>query len=79
MSALHYDVETLDEGDEKHQRHAGDMLPSQYTNVFIDGEHAGVGGIDSWSHRAEAIKTYQIKGNRHTMTFSIEPMTGNIK
>lgn len=79
MSALHYDVETLDEGDEKHQRHAGDMLPSQYTNVFIDGEHAGVGGIDSWSHRAEAIKTYQVKGNRHTMTFSIEPMTGNIK
>lgn len=74
MAALHYDIEQLDEGDEKHQRHATDLKRSRYTNLFIDGQHAGVGGIDSWSYQAEAIEQYRVKANKNKMMFIIRPI-----
>ena len=43
-SALHYNQEDLDDGDEKEQRHSTDVPQSKFTNLFIDLEHAGVGG-----------------------------------
>lgn len=73
MSALHYDVETLDEGDEKHQRHPADVPRSRYTNLFIDGMHAGLGGIDSWSSRAETLPKYRIIPDNQSFHFIIKP------
>ena len=59
-SALHYDLKELDEGKDKNQRHPESLAKSQYTNLFIDMEHTGVGGIDSWSRHARALKQYQV-------------------
>ena len=72
-SALHYDIETLDEGNDKKQRHSPQMPKSKYTNLFLDGEHTGVGGVDSWSGNAEALKPYRVNYGDKTFSFSITP------
>lgn len=59
-SALHYTVEALDDGDRKEQRHVQDVRKSEFTNLYLDLEHAGVGGVDSWSGWAEALKPYRV-------------------
>ena len=74
-SALHYDVKSLDEGDEKDQRHPEQVAKSKYTNLFLDGYHAGVGGIDTWSGWAEALPQYRVKlDNELTFRFHISPV-----
>lgn len=70
-SALHYNISDLDEGDEKHQRHSEQIQKSKYTNLFIDGEHAGVGGINTWNKGAEALPPYQVHYGDKTFIFSI--------
>ena len=50
-SALHYDLETLDEGWDKTQRHPEQLDKSRYTNLFLDKEHAGIAGVNSWGAR----------------------------
>ena len=73
-SALHYDVETLDDGEAKEQRHPEQMKRSAYTNLYLDGEHAGVGGIDSWGYDARALPQYQVKYEKKTFSFILSPM-----
>ena len=73
-SALHYDIEMLDDGDEKDQRHSEQLEKSKFTHVYIDSEHAGVGGIDSWSGDAEALKQYRVNYNKKRFGFSIQPI-----
>lgn len=77
-SALHYNISDLDEGDEKHQRHPEQIQKSKYTNLFIDGEHAGVGGINTWNKGAEALPPYQVHYGDKTFIFSIS-QTENLK
>lgn len=78
-SALHYNMEDLDDGTEKEQRHSQQVMKSKYTNVFIDLEHAGVGGVDSWSGNAEALPKYRVSGNDKIFTFTLSPIMGNIR
>ena len=73
-SALHYDIDDLDDGDEKEQRHAPQVPRSKYTNLFIDGEHTGVGGVDSWSGNAEALKPYRVAYGDKMFIFSLSPL-----
>ncbi|MBQ3827947.1 MAG: DUF4981 domain-containing protein, partial [Prevotella sp.] len=73
-SALHYDIEMLDDGDEKDQRHSEQLEKSKFTHVYIDSEHAGVGGIDSWSGDAEALKQYRVNYGKKRFGFSIQPI-----
>ncbi|MFL5746748.1 MAG: glycoside hydrolase family 2 TIM barrel-domain containing protein, partial [Niastella sp.] len=48
MSALHYAIESLDDGMEKHQRH-GLLIPQvNYTNICIDKIQMGMGCVTSW-------------------------------
>ncbi len=70
-SALHYDQEELDEGEEKHQRHATELKKSRFTNLFIDGEHAGVGGINSWG--AQPLDEHRVHYGDKTFTFTLSP------
>jgi len=73
-SVLHYDVEALDEPAlQKGQRHSADVPQSRYTNLFLDGEHAGVGGINTWNGDAEAQPPYRVTGLEHTFTFLLAP------
>ena len=73
-SALHYDVATLDEGIIKHQRHIQQLPKSKYTNLFIDGEMSGVGGIDSWSGNAQALPKYRVLYGNKSLIFTISPL-----
>ncbi len=73
-SALHYNIETLDEGDVKSQRHPEQLEKSRYTHLYIDSEHAGVGGVDSWSKYAEALTPYRVKYEKKRFGFSIQPI-----
>ncbi len=72
-STLHYDIKELDEGMEKKQRHIEQLKTSQYTNLFIDGAHTGVGGINAWSKEARALPKYQVAGKSRTFKFTIVP------
>ncbi|MDD7597044.1 MAG: glycoside hydrolase family 2 TIM barrel-domain containing protein [Prevotella sp.] len=73
-SALHYTVEDLDDGDEKEQRHIQEVPKSKFTNLHIDGEMAGVGGIDSWSGHAEALEEYRVPFGYMKFQFTLTPI-----
>ena len=73
-SALHYTVEDLDDGDEKEQRHIQEVTKSKFTNLHIDGEMAGVGGIDSWSAKAEALEEYRVPFGHKRFQFTLTPI-----
>ena len=73
-SALHYTVEDLDDGDEKEQRHIQEVPKSKFTNLHIDGEMAGVGGIDSWSGHAEALEEYRVPFGHKKFQFTLTPV-----
>ena len=66
-SALHYDLETLDEGWDKSQRHPEQLDKSRYTNLFIDLEHAGVAGVNSWG--ARPLPQHQLTYGDREFTF----------
>ena len=74
-SALHYDIATLDEGDEKHQRHPSQLSKSQFTVLTIDAEHCGVGGIDSWG--ARPLEQYRLPAIDRTCSFTITPIAAD--
>lgn len=70
-SALHYEVRDLDEHGEKAQRHPEQVRRSEYTNLFIDQQMAGVGCINSWSWDAEALPQHRVPVKPRTFTFYI--------
>ncbi len=72
-SALHYTVEDLDDGDQKEQRHIQQIPKSSFTNLYLDGEMAGVGGIDSWSWKAEALNQYRVHYGSKSFEIIIVP------
>ena len=71
-SALHFDTDELDDGDEKDQRHSFNLKKSKYTNLFLDGEHMGVGGENSWG--AWPLEKYRIHYGDKTFSFAIIPL-----
>jgi len=71
-SALHYDIDILDEGDQKHQRHPSQLPKSVFTVLTLDSEHCGVGGIDSWG--ARPLEQYRIPAIDRTCSFTITPI-----
>ena len=73
-SALHYDIQTLDEGMEKAQRHSPDVKKSAFTNLYIDLEHAGVGGVNSWDMNAIALPQYRVNYGDKTFNFTLSPV-----
>ncbi|MBD5308668.1 MAG: DUF4981 domain-containing protein [Bacteroides sp.] len=73
-SATHYSIESLDDGDKKDQRHFQEVEPVDYTNLLIDTENAGVGGIDSWSSLGLALKPYTVPFGEKTMTILLTPV-----
>ncbi|MBO4606534.1 MAG: DUF4981 domain-containing protein [Prevotella sp.] len=72
-SALHYSVADLDEGDDKAQRHVPQVPRSPFTNLYLDYEHAGVGGVDSWSGNAEALLPYRVAYKDKVFRLTLKP------
>ncbi len=72
--ALHYTVNDLNGGDEKEQQHSPQVPKSKYTNLCIDMVQAGVGGVDSWSAKAEALPQYRLPYRNRKFIFRIVPV-----
>jgi beta-galactosidase len=74
-SALHYEIDELDEGLDKHQRHPEQLDKSPYTNLCINAEMAGVGGINSWGFDGFALPPYRVNYGPRSFTFMLKPVT----
>lgn len=72
MSALHYSIESLDDGMEKHQRHGAQVPKVDYTNMCIDKVQMGLGCINSWG--ALPMEKYRLHYADYNFSFVIEPI-----
>ena len=70
-SAIHFDTEELDDGDDKEQRHSFDLKKCKFTNLFLDSAHMGVGGENSWG--AWPLEKYRVHYGNKTFTFTLIP------
>lgn len=70
-SAIHFDTEELDDGDDKEQRHSSDLKKSKFTNLFLDSAHMGVGGENSWG--AWPLEKFRVHYGNKTFTFTLIP------
>ena len=70
-SAIHFDTEELDDGDDKEQRHSFDLKKSKFTNLFLDSARMGVGGENSWG--AWPLEKYRVHYGNKTFTFTLIP------
>ena len=71
-SALHYTIESLDEGTRKIQRHSNEVEQADLTNVLIDKEQMGLGCIDSWG--ALPLEKYRLPYQDYSFTFTLTPV-----
>ena len=75
-SALHYTIESLDEGPAKVQRHSNEVEPSDLTNVLIDKAHYGLGCVNSWG--AIPMKKYRLPYGDYEFTFIMTPVSSKV-
>lgn len=71
-SALHYTIESLDEGEYKKQGHSPEVEEADLTNLCIDKIQAGLGCEDSWGRIARP--EYQVPYGDYEFTFMLIPM-----
>ncbi len=71
-SALHYTIESLDEGTRKIQRHSNEVEQADLTNVLIDKAQMGLGCIDSWG--ALPLEKYCLPYQDYSFTFTLTPV-----
>ena len=71
-SALHYTMESLDDGCEKNQRHSNEIVPSELTNLLIDKVQQGLACVDSWG--AIPLPEYRIPYGDYEFTFIMTPI-----
>jgi len=71
-SALHYYVETLDEGDFKRNRHSEFVREDNVTNLLVDGAQMGVGCINSWG--ALPLPEHRLPYGEYSFHFILKPI-----
>ena len=71
-SALHYTIESLDEGYSKQQGHSQEVEKADLTNLCIDKVQMGLGCINSWG--AIARSEYLLPYKDYSFTFIIRPV-----
>ena len=74
MSALHYLMEDLDPGEQKQQRHSGELAERDLVNVHVDLRQMGVGGINSWG--TTALPQYSLDYEEYRYRFRLRPFSG---
>lgn len=75
-SALHYTIESLDEGWEKQQGHSHEIEKADLTNVLIDKAQMGLACIDSWSALPEP--EFMLPYGDYEFTFIMTPVKNSI-
>ena len=71
-SALHYTIESLDEGWSKRQWHSPEVEEADLTNLCIDKVQAGLGCEDSWGRITRP--EYQLPYGDYEFTFILKPV-----
>ena len=71
-SALEYDIEALDDGPEKDNRHPSDLVKAGATCLCIDKVQAGLGCVDSWG--ALPLEKYRLHYEDREFTFIMRPV-----
>ena len=71
-SALHYTIESLDEGTHKKQGHSQEVAKADLTNLCIDKAQMGLGCINSWG--ALPLPQYRLPYKDYSFTFIIRPV-----
>jgi beta-galactosidase len=75
-SALHYSIESLDDGEKKSQRHSPLVTPVDYTNVCLDKVQMGLGCVNSWG--ALPLEKYRIPYQDYEFKFIIRPVQSEL-
>lgn len=76
-SALHYTIESLDDGVQKDQRHPNEVEPSDLTNVLIDKVQQGLACVNSWGAIPEP--QYRVPYADYEFTFIMYPIENSVK
>ncbi len=71
-SALHYTIESLDEGPRKIQRHSPEVPQADLTNFCIDLRQSGLACVNSWG--ALPLPEYQMPYGDYEFTFILTPV-----
>ena len=75
-SALHYTIDSLDDGWDKDQRHSPEVEEADLTNLCIDKVQMGLGCVNSWG--AWPLKQYQLPYGNYEFTFILQPVSHQI-
>ncbi len=75
-SALHYTIDSLDEGLEKQNRHSQEVEEAELTNFCIDKVQAGLGCEDSWGSIARP--EYQLPYDDYEFSFTVTPILHHV-
>ncbi|MBQ5817083.1 MAG: DUF4981 domain-containing protein [Bacteroidaceae bacterium] len=75
-SALHYTIESLDEGMHKQQGHSQEVEEANLTNLCIDKVQMGLGCVNSWG--ALPMKEYMVPYKDYSFTFIMRPIKHKI-
>ena len=68
FSILEHSTENIEKA-----KHTNDLLERKELTVNIDLIQMGVGGDNTWSHRAEPHQEYLVKPKKYSYSFSINP------
>ncbi|MCR5713733.1 MAG: DUF4981 domain-containing protein [Bacteroidales bacterium] len=71
-SALNYLMEDLDDGTEKDQRHSGELVPRDLTDVCFDFRQMGLGCVNSWG--ALPFPQYMMPYDDYTFNVVMTPV-----
>lgn len=71
-SALHYAIESLDDCEEKGQRHSHLVPQDDFVNVCIDKVQMGLGSVNSWG--ALPLEDYMVPYKDYEFSFLMEPI-----
>lgn len=76
-SALHYTIESLDDGWDKGQSHSPEVKEANLTNLCIDKAQMGLGCVNSWG--AWPLPQYQLPYGDYEFTFILTPVQHGIE
>lgn len=71
-SALNYTIESLDDGEQKDQRHSQEVQPVDFTNFCIDKVQMGLGCVNSWG--TLPLEQYMVPYTNYEFTFIMKPI-----
>ena len=76
-SALHYTIESLDDGWGKEQCHSPEVKEADLTNLCIDKAQMGLGCVNSWD--AWPLPQYQLPYADYEFSFVLTPVCNSVK